>query len=375
MDAQGGVRAPGSDRRSHQGPLRILALSRSWLGANDNSFVSAFRRLGHSTRVVSDEIFFPVGWTSARLKALRRVLTKPIIREFQAAFRREAADFSPDLVFVFKGAFIDGRTLRAAKAAGAVAVNFYPDIGLSDAGPYVLDALPFYDWIFNTKSFRVDEMRAKLGMAHVSFMPHAFDPEVHRPVDLDAFAKENYRCDASFIGTWTPKKEKMLLDVCSALPNVRLKIWGRYWERAGPGISRFVTGREVTGLEYAKAIRASRISIAILVERMPGFPQGDLTTARTFEIPASGGFMLHERTDEARGFFEEGRECAMFAGSAELVEKLRYYLAHDEERKAIAEAGFRRAIASGYSYDDRAAVIIAKARQLLEARTASRAGA
>lgn len=352
-------------------PLRISAVSHGWYGANDNSYVSAFRRLGHSTHVISDDVFFPVGWTSRELKLLRRVIAKRVIREFQSALAREAAEFSPDLVFVFKGSFVDGRALRAARGTRAVAINLYPDIGFSDAGPYVLDALPSYDWIFNTKSFRIEAMRTTLGTQAVSFIPHAYDPEIHRPVELDHFAQQNYGCDASFIGTWTPKKEKILAEVCQALPDVRIRIWGRYWDRAGPAVRNFVMGHQVTGLEYAKAIAASKISIALLVEQLPGYPQGDLTTARTFEIPASGGFMLHERTDEAHQLFQESRDCAMFADTGELIEKLRYYLSHDDERRAIAEAGLRRARQSHHSYDDRAATVVAKARELLRARQAT----
>ena len=59
-----------------------------------------------------------------------------------------------------------------------------------------------------------------------------------------------------------------------------------------------------------------------------GASSGDLITARTFHIPACGGFMLHERTAEVREFFDEGRECAMFEGAAEMVAKVGYYLDH-----------------------------------------------
>ena len=40
----------------------------------------------------------------------------------------------------------------------------------------------------------------------------------------------------------------------------------------------------------------------------PGSSEGDRTTTRTFEIPASGGFMLHERNEEVLSLYREGSE-------------------------------------------------------------------
>ena len=124
----------------------------------------------------------------------------------------------------------------------------------------------------------------------------------------------------------------------------------------------------VLGREYAKCISASRICLGLLVEARPGASSGDLITARTFEIPASGGFMLHERNNEVSRYFLEDRECAMFSDADELVRKVRHYLENDRERRAVAEAGRLRCLASGYSVDARMEQVLAKYRELAASR-------
>lgn len=71
---------------------------------------------------------------------------------------------------------------------------------------------------------------------------------------------------------------------------------------------------------------------------------------RALDIMACGGFLLSNRQPELTEYFEEGAEFAVFDSVEECVEKVHYYLAHEEERAKIAQAGQRK-VRERFSYE------------------------
>jgi glycosyltransferase involved in cell wall biosynthesis len=344
--------------------MRILAVAELVMGGNSYAYVRAFRRLGHSVHVTPAEQYVPVNWRRFLLRAVRKLCEPVFVREYTEALVTAAERLRPHLFFVFKGPYVTPEAVVAIRRLGAVAVNFYPDVSFLTHGRYIPRALPRYDWVFTTKTFGLKDMEHLLNVRRASFLPHGYDPEVHRPVELDEEERARYECDVSFIGTWSPKKQKLLEEVCAALPAARVRVWGEQWQPARATLGSRVEGRWVLGLEYAKALVASKVSLGILSEARKGASSGDLITSRTFHIPATGAFMLHERTSELQGYFVEGKECGSFGDAAELAAKIRYYLSHPEERLAVAAAGRRRAVESGYAVDCRAEEVLKKVAEL-----------
>lgn len=343
--------------------LRILSTCSLRLGGNDYAFIRAFRRAGHSVLVVPAENYLP-NWESTGLRALRRLVTPLFVAEYNKMILYQAKHFCPDLLFVFKGTYLTKETLIEIKKLGAIAINFYPDTGFVDHGPYLPTTIGHHDWVFTTKSAGVSDLKDNFNFNNSSFIPHAFDPEVHAPVDLSSKDLSLYECDISFLGNISIKKQRVLERLCDKLPGVNLGIWGsKSWGRV-PGLADFYRGPSVWGMEYAKAIQASKINLGLLFEGGSGAPKGDQITARTFEIPAAGGFMLHERTEEAVQYFEDGKECVFYSNPDDLANKIRYYLDHPVERLEIAKAGHKRCLSSGYSVDDRVETVLAKYTEL-----------
>ncbi len=66
---------------------------------------------------------------------------------------------------------------------------------------------------------------------------------------------------------------------------------------------------------------------------------------RMFELPANGAMQISDGGRYLSHWFEPGREIAAYDDAEELVRKLKYYLDHDDEREAIARAGYRAVVA------------------------------
>ena len=64
---------------------------------------------------------------------------------------------------------------------------------------------------------------------------------------------------------------------------------------------------------------------------------------RIWDIMSAGGFVLTNFQTEIPEYFEIGKEIEIFSSKEELIDKISFYLVHDEERKKIAGNGYERA--------------------------------
>ena len=348
------------------GALRVVVVGESWHGSDCTGLARGFRVAGHAVELIGCDVFFPAVDRSFAARGLRRTMAPFFRFQFNRYVRQAVRMLRPDLVVIYKGTGVAPATLADIRRRGIWLCHVMPDTTIE--GQWLLDRRIFrcFDHVFTTKSFGVDDFRARLGGTSVSFLAHGFDPYVHRPMSLDPRRRRDPPPrPVSFIGHWTPGKEAWLGSLAEAVGPEKLDVWGNGWERSRrPALRGSVRGGPIYGDYYAAAVCESRINLGLLRERLPGGPSGDLTTARTFQIPACGGFLLHERTRELAAYYEEGREVACFGSPEELTQKVRYYLAHDAARARIARAGHRRCVRE-HDLAGRARVIV---ERFLEAR-------
>lgn len=80
---------------------------------------------------------------------------------------------------------------------------------------------------------------------------------------------------------------------------------------------------------------------------------GNEVNMRVFEAMASGSLLVTERVANGQSeLFEDGVHLVEYSGDSEMIEKIRYYLEHDDERERIARAG-QEAVLRDHTYRKR----------------------
>lgn len=97
-------------------------------------------------------------------------------------------------------------------------------------------------------------------------------------------------------------------------------------------------GLAKTATEMPKIFHLSKINLNFTSKPIrTGLP------LRVWDILGAGGFLLTNFQSEIPEYFEAGKDLETFASQEELMEKIRYYLAHEQERQEIAQNGYRKA--------------------------------
>jgi hypothetical protein len=261
---------------------------------------------------------------------------------------------SPDVLWLDKALTINPGTLRIVRQVSpkTIIAGYSPDdmAGKHNQSKYFLQSLPFYDIYFTTKTYNVAELKG-LGAKEVVCIGNAYNPNTHKPIAVSEKVRAQLGGPVGFIGGFESERLHYMLALAEA--GISVRVWGgwdiRGWSAwVGKHPMLRIEKQAVWGDDYSRAICSFDINLCFLrkINR-------DLQTTRSIEIPACGAFMLAERTNEHLELFEEGKEAEFFSSDEELLEKVKYYLAHPEERRRIAAAGRERCLKSGYSNHDR----------------------
>lgn len=222
--------------------------------------------------------------------------------------------------------------------------------------PYIRTVKP--DFVFTICRAMVNTYR-RMGIkaAHMDF---AYHRRVHRPGKAVKRLQHDIAVVAngySRILKLYPKhfRIRSIRRLISPLvkDGTRIDFWGKQWEKMRPILGVRIPKGWIHGyLPYPdarKVYNSAKIVIGL---------QNQLTqvTQRTYEILASGGFLITSDTPEIRRLFKPGRDLVVSGSARETRRLVRYYLRHPRERERIRRQG-RRSVQK-ISYGRRAAYMI-----------------
>ena len=215
---------------------------------------------------------------------------------------------------------------------------------------WYLQCLPFFDLNFFYRKINCEEA-ITLGAKHAELLLPYFMPWKDRPVKLSEAESQRFQTDVVFVGHYEPDGRELSLRALVEA-GIKVKLWGGgYWTRAvlGDLYDRLEPIIPAEGDDYANALCGAKICLCFLSKL-----NRDTYTRRCFEIPACGGLLLAERTDDLLRFFKEDEEACFFSSKEELVQKAKWLLQHNLEREKIANAGLRRVWTDGHDVNSRA---------------------
>jgi spore maturation protein CgeB len=115
----------------------------------------------------------------------------------------------------------------------------------------------------------------------------------------------------------------------------------------------FASTKKWTTTGFAQSLSKSALKEPIVSEPAESVEQTtEQIKGRNFEVPGTGGFLLTQHAAHLEHYYEFDREIVSFHSTEEMIEKVRYYLAHEDERTAIAEAGYQRTL-KDHTYQQR----------------------
>lgn len=205
------------------------------------------------------------------------------------------------------------------------------------------------DWFTTSVSHRVQQYR-HLGYNNAIHFPPAFNPAIHKKLDLPK------KYDVSFVGGAHPYRKWVIRKLKKAGINVHAA--GSGWPMG-----------YITYNEMVRVINQSKInlnlsnSISWDLRYLVSSPKAIYNTLRSpknveqmkgrpFEINGCGGFQLSYYMEGLEHYYEIGQEIAVYLDVDDLIRKVKYYLAHGDEREAIANRGYQRTLAE-HTYTQR----------------------
>jgi len=349
----------------------------SWV---DKNFYPALIDMGHEViRYDWDPPFHPTQSRRWHRKD-KPEMNKILVEKVREANEKEGIDL---FFSYFNDRLVYPETIEKIRDMGIPTLNFYFD----DTHDFhaVENISPAFDYCWTTSRDAVPKYK-EVGAKPI-YAPPAAHPSFYKPYPL----KRDF--DVTFVGQGFGERPGIVRKIKEA--GIDIRVWGHGWLRGKPikdiirsnfsfshiksnnyniaksidqSIRDFygyyvgwggIKGREIKDLrdiagpplpfeELVKMYSRSRISLGFgghgpLSEWTKRGRRLAAVKLRDFEAPMSRAFYLTGYIKDLEEFYNIGKEIVCYQDTDDLIDKIKYYLAHEDEAEEVREAGYQRA--------------------------------
>jgi hypothetical protein len=254
-------------------------------------------------------------------------------------------------VYLGKAEKVKAETVKCVKeATGAAVLHVFDDLRLR-MQPGVAAIGRYADWtLFCHDDPNLTRAYLDAGCQRVGYATWGFDPEVYYPRGGER------TLDAVFAGHLYGREKEARLEMVKAFVDAGLGVhtygplqyagnfgdgWQSYADEWG-----FIAHPFADMDEIAQAYSCAKIALGLSNDQVRLY----FAPRRTYESMACGCLHLVRYAPGMEEMFDCCHHLVWWKTLDELAELARYYLAHDGEREAIAQAG-RRYVLANYTWD------------------------
>jgi spore maturation protein CgeB len=182
----------------------------------------------------------------------------------------------------------------------------------------------------------------EIGLTNAIYFPFGCNEQLFRNLNLSK------KYDVSFVGSWAPYRQWLINRIRKA--GINIHAVGHNWPSG-----------EIDQAEMIRVFNQSKINLNLsnsaswdlrylasspraLINRFRNKKTIAQMKARLFEVNGCNAFQLSYYVEGLANCYSIDREIALYADEDDLIEKIKFYLAHDELRESIANAGYLRTL-------------------------------
>ena len=195
---------------------------------------------------------------------------------------------------------------------------------------------------FSTPDLQGEIKYREIGLPNAIYYPFGCNEQIFRKLGVPK------KYDVSFVGGWHPYRQWLIERIRKA--GISVEVLGHGWPKGEidqEGMVRvFNESRINLNLSNSASWDARYLvsSLRAFINRLRSKKNIEQMKARIFEVNGCGAFQLSYYVEGLANCYAIDREISVYADADDLVEKVKFYLGHEELRESIAEAAYRRTL-------------------------------